>query len=208
MRGIYFLAILCLLIRSQIANATEGMLSYVNSDGGYTFGTSGWTFQPLTPISVTSLGVFDYILNPSAQNQSPMSVGLWDNGGNLLASNSVSASSTLLNQSRYEPITPVTLTPGLTYHLGAYYPTAGLTVLLAAVPGNGGSVTMAAGIQIGAAVFDASGFAYPNTTAAGPGSALLVPNLQFTAVPEPAVGSLLILCGLVLAWRKGADSCG
>src|SRR5262249_12114414 len=76
MRVFCFLALLSLLVRPQSSGAAEGMLSYIASDGGYTFGTSGWTFQPLTPISVTSLGVFDYILNPSAQNQSPMSVGL------------------------------------------------------------------------------------------------------------------------------------
>jgi len=202
MRAFYFFVILPLLIRPQNSTATEGMLSYVASDGGYVVGTSGWTFQPLSPISVTSLGVFDYILNPSAQNQSLMSVGLWDNAGTLLASNSVTASSPLLNQSRYEPITPVTLSPGLTYHLGAYYPSAGLTVLLAAAPGNGGSVSMAPGIQIGTAVSDPSGFAYPNTAQGGPGAAFLVPNFQFTQVPEPAAGIFLMLGGLALGSRK------
>jgi hypothetical protein len=206
MRAIYFLAAITLLVRAQICLATEGMLNYVASDSGYAFGTGGWTFQTLTPISVTSLGVFDYILNPNAQNQSPMSVGLWDNSGTLLASNSVTATSLLVNQSRYEPITPVTLTPGLTYHLGAYYPTLAVTTLLAEVPGNGGSASMAPEIQLGMAVAEASGFASPNTQVGGSGSALLVPNFQFTDVPEPASASLLLLCGLVMGWRKRVNS--
>src|SRR5215470_11768968 len=105
---------MALLFLASASKATEGILSYVGSDGGFVVGTAGWTFQPLTPISVTSLGCFDYILN--ANSQSPMSVGLWADNGTLLASNSVTASSPLVDQSRYEPITPVTLTPGLTYH--------------------------------------------------------------------------------------------
>jgi hypothetical protein len=29
---------------------------------GYTFGTAGWSFQPLTDVSVTALGSFDYLV--------------------------------------------------------------------------------------------------------------------------------------------------
>jgi hypothetical protein len=65
---------------------------------------------------------------------------------------------------------------------------------------------MAPEIQLGMAVAEASGFASPNTQVGGSGSALLVPNFQFTDVPEPASASLLLLCGLVMGWRKRVNS--
>jgi len=202
MRLLSLFATILLSICAQVGHASEGMLTFSASEGGYVFGTSGWTFQPLTSVSVTSLGVFDYIMNPTGYGQSPMSVGLWADDGTLLASNSVTATSPLVNLSRYEPITPVTLAAGLTYHLGAYFPSNGVTVLLAETPGEGGSATMAPEIQLGTAIFDPSGFAFPNSGQGGPGAAFLVPNFQFTVVPEPAAAILLLLGGLTATFRK------
>jgi len=202
MRIFTFLSILTLFVRFNVEAASEGIVSYVASDGGYAFGTAGWTFQPLAPISVTSLGCFDYILN--GNNESPMSVGLWAANGSLLASNSVTATSPLVGQSRYEPITPVVLAAGLTYHLGAYYPSNGVTVLLAAAPGNGGSVTTSPFIQFGGAVQEPSGFAFPTPVQGGAGAALLVPNFQFVAVPEPTSLALGALGLVILAGRRKA----
>jgi hypothetical protein len=194
------LCVITLIGRLTVQAASEGIVSYVGSDGGYVTGTAGWTFEPLAPISVTSLGCFDYILN--GNGESPMSVGLWASNGSLLASNSVSATSPLTDQSRYEPITPVTLTPGLTYHIGAFYPTNGVTVLLAAAPGNGGSVSTSPLIQLGTAVYEASGFAFPNLAQGGPGAAFLVPNFEFAAVPEPASLALTAFGLFILAVRR------
>jgi len=202
----FLLVALLLFVRATTSQASEGIVSYVASDGGYVFGTAGWTFQPLESISVTSLGGFDYILN--AQNQTPISIGLWADDGSLLASNSVTATSLLVNQSRYEPITPVLLTQGLTYHLGAYYPAAGVTVLLAAAPGNGGSVLTSFDIQLGTAVVNTTGFAFPNAPQGGSGSAFLVPNFQFTVVPEPSPAGLLLFAGLIAAWCRSRTQRG
>jgi hypothetical protein len=193
------LSIITLLVRFGAQAASEGILSYFASDGGYVVGTAGWTFQPLAPISVTSLGCFDYIL--TEYSESPMSIGLWASDGTLLASNSVNATSSLVGQSRYEPVTPVALAPGLTYHIGAYYPSNGLTILLAAAPGDGGSVSTSPLIQPGTAVSDPSGFAFPNSAQGGPGAAFLVPNFQFVPVPEPASLAFGTLGLLVLASR-------
>lgn len=200
MRIVTLLSVVTLFVRLNVQAASEGIAGYVASDGGYAFGTAGWTFQPLAPISVTSLGCFDYILN--ANSQSPMSVGLWASNGSLLASNSVTATSPLVNQSRYEPIAPVALTAGLTYHIGAYYPSNGVTVLLAAAPGNGGSVTTSFPIQFGGAVQEPSGFGFPTLVQGGAGAALLVPNFQFVAVPEPTLLALGTLGLVILASRK------
>ena len=194
------LATITLLARLNAQAASEGIVSYVGSDGGYVVGTAGWTFQPLAPISVTSLGCFDYIFG--GNSQSPMSIGLWAPDGSLLASNSVSSTSSLLGQSRYESITPVALAPGLTYHIGAYNPSNGVTVLLAAVPADGGSVSTSPLIQLGTAVANFSGFAFPNSEQGGPGAAFLVPNFQFVAVPEPASFILGLLGLLMLVNRR------
>jgi hypothetical protein len=198
MRIFTFLSLITLVVRFNVQAASEGIVSYFASDGGYAYGTAGWTFQPLAPLSVTSLGCFDYILN--SYSQTPMSIGLWAANGSLLASNSVTSTSPLVGQSRYEPITPVPLAVGLTYHIGAYYPSNGVTVLLAAVPEGGGSVTTSPLIQFGAAVQEPSGFGFPTPVTGGAGAAFLVPNFQFVAVPEPtslAIGSfgLFILAG-------------
>jgi hypothetical protein len=196
----FTLCIITLFVRFNIQAASEGIVSYSASIGGYVFGTAGWTFQPLAPISVTSLGCFDYILN--GNSESPMSIGLWDSTGSLLASNSVSATSSLVGQSRYEPITPVALAPELTYHIGAFYPSVGVTVLLAAAPTDGGTVSTSPLIQLGTAVYDPSGFAFPNSAQGGPGAAFLVPNFQFAAVPEPSSFTLGAVGLFILAGRR------
>src|SRR5436190_23695346 len=97
--------LLALCVRAAIAS--EGMVSFNPSAGGYVTGTSGWSFQPLTAISVTSLGGLD---NALSMNTGPFSIGLWASDGTLLASNLVSLSSPLVNQTHYEAITPVNLT--------------------------------------------------------------------------------------------------
>src|SRR5664279_1072867 len=113
------LAVTC----SGFAQGTSAILSY--SGGISSFGndtTTGWTFRTATPVNVTALGCFAqvFIDNPSVPS---VQVGLWnDSGGSPMASNSVTFSSPLTDQTRYESITPVLLDPGITYHIGIYYP--------------------------------------------------------------------------------------
>ena len=82
--------------------------------------TAGWTFQTTNAFTVTELGCFANVFedNPGVTS---VQVGLWDDSGSLLASNSITPASTLFDQTRYESITPVSLSPGQVYHLGVYY---------------------------------------------------------------------------------------
>src|SRR5690242_17720371 len=68
-------------------------------------GTVGWSFQPTTDINLTALGCFNYIVSA----QGTTFVGLWSDTGSLLASNAITQASSLVNQSRYEFVTPVSL---------------------------------------------------------------------------------------------------
>lgn len=172
-------------------SAYEGILTY-SSAGlvGYVDGTAGWSFEPLTDISVTSLGCFDYVL--TSNNQLPLSVGLWNQSGTLLTSTTVTSSDPLFNQSRYQSITPVTLMAGQTYYLGAYS-SAGSIVFDAETSSLGGFATTSPQIQLGMAALSTNGFSFPNTLQGDPGSALLAPNFQFSSVPEPSMAALGIL---------------
>jgi hypothetical protein len=104
---------------------SEAILGYSNSISGFVSTTAGWTFQSTNTLTATSLGCFANVFanNPAVTN---IEVGLWAPDGSLLASNSVTPSSTLLNQTRYESITPVTLNSGQIYHLGVFIPAAAL----------------------------------------------------------------------------------
>jgi len=189
---------LALVVCTHTAFAFEGILTYTGSDAGYVAGTSGWSFTPLDNISVTSLGCFNYVLS----GQSPISVGLWASDGTLLASDVVNSGSPLLNQTRYESVSPVNLNAGSTYYVGAYS-TDGVIILTAAEPTSGGVVNTSSHIQIGQAAYNASGFAFPNTLTGSAGSALLTANIQYI-VPEPSSAMLLSVGGAsaALAWRK------
>ncbi|HWI59256.1 MAG TPA: hypothetical protein VNZ22_18660, partial [Bacillota bacterium] len=98
---------------------TEAVLNYGPVPGsslatGPMDGTVGWTFKPLVDIDVFALGS----VAQSLLAQSPLSIGVWTAAGQLVASNAVTSSSTQINQSRYESITPVHLAAGQVYHIG------------------------------------------------------------------------------------------
>jgi hypothetical protein len=184
----------------SICPATEAMLSNVSSDGGYVDGTAGWTFSPTADISVTALGVLDYIY--TAPNEGPISVGLWNQAGTMLTSSSVASNSFLLNSTRYESVTPTFLSAGLTYYIGAYAP-GGTLIMSGEAPLNGGSAVMAPEIQLGMAVSNPNAFGFPTTPVGDAGSALLAPNFQFVdAVPEPSSGAFFILGAALLAKNR------
>lgn len=189
-------------VGASSCGATEAMLNFQSSLGGIATGTAGWTFSLTANISVTSLGVLDYIYTTASQ--SPVTVGLWDQNGALLTSTFVSSNSFLLNQTRYESVTPVNLSSGLFYFIGAYAP-GGTIVLAAESPNNHddpGWATTSPEIQLGHAGLDEGVFGGSPTTDAGggPGSAFLAPNFQFVdAVPEPSAGALFVLGAALLA---------
>lgn len=202
------------LFAAEMAHAQgsfEAMVSYVGTTSDHITpinstepGTVGWTFQPLTDISVTALGAFTYNL-PSQSTD----VGLWNSAGALLASVVFTSSSTLVNQSRYIAITPLLLAANQTYYLGEYSP-SGTIQSVAIDPnepaGSDGYAIMGPDIQLEAAAYGSPAFGFPTVTEGAPGSAIIAPNFQFQPVPEPAVSGLAGagLTGLLALRRKRA----
>lgn len=204
MQGIFQkLLVSVLLAVAATCSANEGILTFSNGGlVGYVDGTAGWSFEPLTDISVTSLGCFDYVL--TSNNQLPLSVGLWDQSGTLLTSATVTTADPLFDQSRYQSITPVTLIAGQSYYLGAYS-SAGSIVFDAETSSLGGFAITSPQIQLGMAALSTNGFSFPNTLQGDPGSALLAPNFQFSSVPEPSFAALAILgLATICRWKQAA----
>ena len=178
----------------------EAIEDYDNATLTFWDGTAGETFTVTNPVTVTSLGCFNYLfgLNPGT-----IQVGLWDSSGALLASDIIAANSPLLNQSRYLGITPVFLAPNQTYLMGAYS-TNGTIYMDATYPALGGSVATAPEIVLGEPA-QLEGFFGPPTPVSGAGGTLyLGPNFQFQdGVPEPSSGLLLGLAALLLlaCWK-------
>jgi hypothetical protein len=162
---------------------------------GFTFDTAGWSFQPLTEVSVTALGSFDDLVS----SQGPIEVGLWMADGTLLASDTITSGSTLVNECRYEAISAIQLSPDQTYFVGAYV-TSGDLMNFSVVDPDYGTVVMAPEIQLGmGARSSAAGFNFPDSIESPSGYAFLAPNFEFQPVPEPATfwlvgaGSLALL---------------
>jgi hypothetical protein len=159
--------------------------------------TLGWQFTATGPISVTHLGLFD-----GSQDglQERHELGLWDSGGNLLASTIVGAGTAnpLVNQFRYADIVDVVLGAG-TYQVGALF-TSGLDDLI--FPGAATGFATASSIQFLNATYGFGGTLINPDQVDGNAAAYFGPNFLFeeAAVPEP--GSLALL-GLGLAALAG-----
>jgi len=165
----------------------------------YFGGTVGGTFQVTNHITVTDLGCFNYVFD---SNPGAIQVGLWDSSGSLLASNTITPASTLVDYTRYESITPVFLDPGHTYHLGAYSTNETIYLNLA-LGGTTDPVTTAPQIALGNAARTEGWFASPAVWPSTPGAFYLGANFRFQdRVPEPASGLLLGLGGLFLLIRR------
>ena len=93
--------------------ATTDESNIFSGDGPWTL---GWTFTVNTSITVVALGAWDSNGDGFADSHA---VGLWEDGGALLASTPVSSGDTLIANFRYAAIGPVTLAAGRTYVVGA-----------------------------------------------------------------------------------------
>ena len=200
MKKLLSLAVLAATWTACAQGTFEAIQSYVYEVSGSVTATAGWTFQTTTPLSATSLGCFaDVFVNNTTVNA--IQVGLWAPDGSLLASNTVTPSSTLFDQTRYVSITPVLLNPGQLYHVGIFY---GGGTLGLDIPGSsiGGSVSNSPAIQVGALALSSSGFSFPAEQSGTGGSIYGGPNFRYQkGVPEPSSWLLLGLGGALLAAR-------
>lgn len=188
------LAALALVLTANAQGTTEAVLSYSNAIAGIFQGTVGWTFQTTAEITVTDLGAFTNVV----ASQTNIQVGLWDSSNNLLASNTITPSSTLSNQTRYASINPVLCVPGIVYHLGAFYPNASSISLNVVDPALDGTVALSPEIQLrGSAQNTNSSFASPIELNGADGSIYLAPNFKYSLVPEPSGLTLFCLGGLM-----------
>ena len=161
------------------AYAANGVVGLFDSQ------TAGWTFQVAAPITITELGCLaDFFPHNPAATQ--IRVGLWASDGSRLASTSITPGSTLRDQTRYEAVAPLSLTPGQTYQIGAYW-AEGLFSLDAAFPLYGGTVTPATTILLLGSALGDGGYTAPLTEAGGDGGAYLGPNFLFQSQPKLAI---------------------
>ncbi|MES2306637.1 MAG: DUF4082 domain-containing protein [Gemmatimonadota bacterium] len=100
---------LALLVAPTAARAQLGVDFTSASDANNGWFSLGWSFNVLTPFSVSGLGFYD--AGKDGLNQSH-EVGLWTSGGTLLASATVSSSDPLISFWRFATITPVNLGVG------------------------------------------------------------------------------------------------
>jgi hypothetical protein len=134
--------------------------------------TLGWEFVANNSITVNALGFFDDSQDGLAESHL---VGLWDSQGNLIAETTVTTTDLLVNQWRYSGITPVTLTAGSDYYVGALYTSGADNVVF---PGYSGAWTTPNITYLGATYaesapdladptvpFDHNGFFGPNISA-------------------------------------------
>jgi len=163
----------------------------LNSFGSEPTGNDGEFFTPTTTISVTALG---YVIPGSSAGNA---VGLYDvSTSTLLASATITSSSTASGSFLYNPITPVSLTAGVEYAVVGFY-----------MAGNG-AIGYTADSGVGAApdiTFD--GYEYDNnstldltTTSYTP--PIFGPNFQYVVVSVPEPTTIGLLGALTIRRRK------
>jgi hypothetical protein len=199
------LSVLTLTVASHIS-ATEAIFMYQATGPnivGYAFGGAGFAFVPSTTLSVTSLG-----FGGSDLATTPYQVTLWNSGGTQLATTTVTTGSPFLNQTYYGAVSPVILSAGQTYYLGALETgTNGLWVgdalVLPPDPSSNGTITVSPDISyVGGALGMANNGGIPTSITSV--AFYINANFQYTVVPEPSLFGFMTvgLGGLVLVRRK------
>ncbi len=155
--------------------------------------TLGYAFTVSSPISVTSLGLFDFQNNGLAQSHA---VTIWTSTGTQLLQITIPAGTgaTLTDGFRYVSTVPFLLVPG-TYTIGGFYAGDSDFSLEAAA-----SITGASGLSyLGSR--SATGFTFPSGDALGVLNSYFGPNFQFitgVGVPTPDSGSTWALLLLAM----------
>jgi hypothetical protein len=151
--------------------------------------TAGYTFTVNSPMLITELGVWDS--SPGTPLERPHPVGLWNAGGTLLASNTVLTNSPLTNDFRFVALsTPLPVTPGQTYTIGAFYLNSGTDAATdQPLRSNATGFVQAPGVAFGQEefVFNNAGLSEPTSNIPGLGFADFGPNFEFAAIPEPSM---------------------
>ncbi|MGE5647903.1 MAG: DUF4082 domain-containing protein [Acidobacteriota bacterium] len=195
-----FLALALALAAATAVSATPVAYEFITAPTSLDdFLTLGFQFTPNAPLTVTSLGYYDEGGDGLLASHE---IGIFDAGGNLLASATVGfgTAAPLIGNFRYVPIAPLTLSGSLTYTIAA------TTGGFAGDPwafGTAGSITgLTVNPLIGIAP-DAGRYIYPGANAlVYPTNTFTYtlyagPNFGFesTAVPEPGT---FVLLGLTL----------
>ena len=196
------LGTLALLCSANAQGTFEAITGYSASSAVNLFmpGTGGWIFQPQVDMAVTELGALDLLLS-----QDTIDVGIWTDDGTELGFASITATDPSSPQTQYASITPILLSAGHTYRIGAFGDSGlglGMSVVYPA-PSTNGSVSLAADLKLGSYVYTPNNsFAFPGTLGTS-GAMLLGPTFLYTEnVPEPSFEALFWLSGLgLLAWR-------
>jgi len=187
MKHLLAAVVACSLVTSTFAQGNFEGITSISPGGvsGLFSGTAGWAFQAVGGFEVAELGVFDSVLQEAPIG--PITVGLWAENGTLLASTQVSATSWLVNQSRYTSISPVALAGGQIYFLGAFRSTGFSMSTIG--PGAGGSFVTTGNIQyLGLAQNTSTAFGIPQFEAGGGSLLYAGPNFR---VPEPSSFALM-----------------
>jgi hypothetical protein len=103
----------------QAVTGFSGGTEYPVYYGGSTGDVIGWRFTVASDMEVTDLGVWN--ADQTGLLDSSHEVGIWDDSQNLLTSVVVDMTGTAVGDWTYESVTPVVLSPGTTYTIGALY---------------------------------------------------------------------------------------
>lgn len=187
--GLMALALLPAAVQAQSPAVT------IDNATGQTLGnppfTLGFSFTVNSDINVIALGFFDDSQDGLVESHD---VGIWDSGGNLLASSTVASGTAnpLTNQFRYVSIAPLLLSAGQSYAIGALFASGNDPLIF---PGAASNFATDPSITFNQNRFVTGGSLSNPTNSVGNDAAYFGPNMLLgSPVPEP--GSMALLTGL------------
>ncbi len=123
MRVLFYLLLAAFLATVALGQAITGFSGgqeYDSYYGGLTNGdVIGYRFTVSEPISLTDLGIWN--VDQTGSMESPHDVGIWDDSQVLLTSVTVENTGTVMGDYIYVSVTPIELSTGITYTIGAVY---------------------------------------------------------------------------------------
>jgi len=169
----------------------------------------GFDFTVSVALTVTALGFYDLGGNGLAVSHA---VGIWGPDAPViieppLAQTTVTTGSLLQDSFRYQAISPLTLSPGITYTVGAFTQTnaqsgAGMVDLYFSQL-TSAQVVLAPGIVLGDAktsTIDQPGLTRPAVNFSGANLGFFGPGFLVQPIPEPSVSALLAIALVGGGW--------